>query len=70
MNFTSRCRPCGELSTSRCHPCGALSDDEEVPLLPGRRGAEEESSDGEEEVDHPMPKRSGREKRFPDRYGL
>ena len=47
-----------------------ISDDEELPLFPARRGAEEESSDSEEEVDRPMPRRSGREKRFPDRYGL
>ena len=47
-----------------------MSDDEELPLLPAHRGAEEESSDSEEEVDHPMPRRSGREKRFPDCYGL
>ena len=47
-----------------------MSDDEELPLLPARRGSEEESSDSEEEVDRPTPRRSGREKRFPDRYGL
>ena len=47
-----------------------VSDDEELPLLPARRGTEEESSDSDEEVDSPMPTRSGREKRFPDRYGL
>ena len=47
-----------------------MGDDEELPLLPARRGSEEESSDSEEEVDRPTPKRSGREKRFPDRYGL
>ena len=47
-----------------------MSDDEELPLLPVRRGSGEESSDGEEEVDCPKPRRSGREKRFPDRYGL
>ena len=40
-----------------------VSDDEELPLLPARRGAEEESSNIGEEVDSPMP-------RFPDRYGL
>ena len=47
-----------------------MSDDEELPLLPARRGSEEESPDSEEEVDRPTPRRSGREKRFPDRYGL
>ena len=47
-----------------------ISDDEELPLLPLRRGAEEESSDSDGEVDRPMPRRSGRAKRFPDRYGL
>ena len=47
-----------------------VSDDEELPLLPARRGAEEESSDSEEEVNRPLPRRSGREKRFPDRYGV
>ena len=47
-----------------------MSDDEELPLLPAHRGSEEESSDGEEEVDRPASRRSGREKRFPDRYGL
>ena len=47
-----------------------MGDDDELPLLPARRGSEEESSYIEEEVDHPMPRRSGREKRFPDRYGL
>ena len=47
-----------------------MSDDEELPLLLARRGSEEESSDSEEEVDRPTPRRSGREKRFPDRYGL
>ena len=47
-----------------------MSDDEALPLLPARRGSEEESSDSEEEVDCPTPRRSGREKRFPDRYGL
>ena len=47
-----------------------MSDDEELPLLPARRGSEEEFSDSEEEVDRPTPRRSGREKRFPDRYGL
>ena len=47
-----------------------ISDDEELPLLPVRRGAEERSSDSDGEVDRPMPKRSGRAKRFPDRYGL
>ena len=46
-----------------------MSDDEEFPLLPAPRGSEEESSDSEEEVDRPTPRRSGREKRF-DRYGL
>ena len=43
-----------------------MSDDEELPLLPARRGSEEESSDSEEEVDRPTPRRSGREKRFPE----
>ena len=47
-----------------------VSDDEEIPQLPARRGSEEESSDSEEEVDCPKPRRSGREKRFLDRYGL
>ena len=47
-----------------------ISDDEELPLLPARRGSEEDSSDSEEDVDRPMPRRSGRAKRFPDRYGL
>ena len=47
-----------------------MSDDEELPLLPAHRGSEEESSDSEEEIDRPTPRRSGREKRFPDRYGL
>ena len=47
-----------------------ISDDEELPLLPARRGSEEDSSDSEEDVDRPLPRRSGREKRFPDRYGL
>ena len=46
---TSRFRPCGELAecTSRFRPCGELADDEELPLFPGRRGAEGESSDSE-----------------------
>ena len=48
----------------------SMSDDEELPLLPARRGPEEESSESEEEVDRPTPRRSGREKRFRDRYGL
>ena len=47
-----------------------ISDDEELPLLPVRRGSEEESSDSEEDVDRPLSRRSGRQKRFPDRYGL
>ena len=47
-----------------------ISDDEELPLLPARRGSEEDSSDSEEDVDRPMPRRSGRAKLFPDRYGL
>ena len=47
-----------------------ISDDEELPSLPARRGSEEESSDSEEDVDRPLPRRSGREKRFPDGYGL
>ena len=47
-----------------------MSDNEERPLLPARRGSEEESSDSEEEVYLHMPRRSGRENRFPDRYGL
>ena len=48
-----------------------MSDDEELPLLLARRGSEEESSDSEEEIDRPTPRRrSVREKRFPDRYGL
>ena len=47
-----------------------MSDDEELPLFPARRGSEEDSSDSEEEVDRPIPRRSGREKRIPDRYGL
>ena len=38
--------------------------------IPARRGSEVESSDSEEEVDRPTPRRSGQEKRFPDRYGL
>ena len=46
------------------------SDDEELPLLPARRGSEEDSTESEEDVDRPMPRRSGRAKRFPDRYGL
>ena len=47
-----------------------VSDDEELPLLPARRGSEEESSDSDGEVDRPTSRRSGREKRFPDRYRL
>ena len=47
-----------------------ISDDEELPLLPVRRGAEEGSSDSDGEIERPMPRRSGRAKRFPDRYGL
>ena len=47
-----------------------MSDDEELPLLPARQGSEEESSDSEEEVDRPTPRRSRRETRFPDPYGL
>ena len=47
-----------------------ISDEEHIPLLPARRGSEEESSDSEEKVDCPMPRRSGREKRFTDLYGL
>ena len=39
-----------------------ISDDEELPLLPGHRGAEEESTDSDGEVDRPMPRRSGRAK--------
>ena len=48
----------------------SMSDDEELPLLPARRGPQEESSESEEEVDRPTPRRSGREKRLRDRYGL
>ena len=47
-----------------------ISDDEELPLLPARRGSEKNSSDSEEDVDRPMSRRSGRAKRFLDRYGL
>ena len=47
-----------------------MSDCKELSLLPARRGLDEESSDSEEEVDRPPPRRSGREKRFSDRYGL
>ena len=47
-----------------------ICDDEELPLLPVRREAEDGSSDSDGEVDRPMPRRSGRAKRFPDRYGL
>ena len=47
-----------------------MSDDEELPLLPAYRGSQEESSDSDEEVDRHMPRRSGRLKRLPDRYGL
>ena len=64
---------CGELAkctSRRVVHCGELADDEELPLLPGHRGAEEESSDSEEKLDRPMPRRSGRTKRFPDHYGL
>ncbi len=47
-----------------------MSDGEELPLIPARRASEVEPSDSEEEVDRPTPRRSGREKRFPDLYGL
>ena len=47
-----------------------ISDDEELPLLAVRREADEGSYDSDGEVDRPMPRRSGRAKRFPDRYGL
>ena len=38
-----------------------MSDDEDLPRLHERPGSEEESSDSEEEVNRPLPRRSGRE---------
>ena len=45
-----------------------FSDDEVLPLLPVRHGAEEESSSSDEEVDRPLPRRGSRKRRPPDRY--
>ena len=64
-----QCGNCDE-SGFRTNHGAFMSDDEELPLLPVRPGSEEESSDSEEDVDHPLLRRSDREKRFPDRYGL
>ena len=45
-----------------------FSDDEVIPLLLVRHGAEEESSSSDEEVDRPLPRRGSRERQPPDRY--